>query len=198
MGDDRSRGSLGKPPEPPESQSVGPAPPPVNPPARQAPGDFLRHLPHFEGSGDPLFITFATRDRWPLPEPARALVLQHILHDHLAKMHLICAVVMPDHAHMLYFPMDDAEGNRYTRTEVVGAIKSASAHAVNKLLKRQGPVWQDESFDHVTRRSEKVEAKAQYIVENPVRQRLCHEVDEYPYVWRAWVDGVQERSLAKE
>lgn len=104
-------------------------------------------------------------------------------------MSLICAVVMPDHAHMLYYPMCDAEGNRYTKTEIVGAIKSASAHSINKLLKRKGPVWQDESFDHVTRKSESIEARAQYIVENPVRQRLCQKSDEYPYLWRVWNEG---------
>ncbi|MBI1389692.1 MAG: hypothetical protein GC154_14740 [bacterium] len=157
--------------------------------ARQAPADFRRHLPHFEGRGNPIFITFTTKGRWQLPEAARELVLKHILHDHPAKMSLICAVVMPDHAHMLYYPMCDAEGNRYTKTEIVGAIKSASAHSINKLLKRKGPVWQDESFDHVTRKSESIEARAQYIVENPVRQRLCQKSDEYPYLWRVWNEG---------
>jgi putative transposase len=71
--------------------------------ARQAPGDFVRHLPHFEGRGNPLYVTFATKDRWHLPEAARELVLKHILHDHRVKMSLVCAVVMPDHAHLLYF-----------------------------------------------------------------------------------------------
>ncbi len=189
--------------------NVGPAPSPVFFPdktaegncptlAQQDPDYFRRHLPHFEGKGNPLFITFTTIERWHLPEAARMLVLSHILHDHPVKMSLICAVVMPDHAHTLYYPICDAEGNRYTKTEIVGAIKSASAHSINKLLKRKGTVWQDESFDHVTRKSESVEAKAQYIVENPIRKGLCQKVDDYPYLWRAWVDDVGQPPPAVE
>ena len=122
MENDRPGSSLARPPEPTEPQSVGPAPSPVIPAARQAPTDYRRHLPHFEGRGDPLFVTFATKNRQPLPEPAKALVLKHILHQHPAKMNLVCAVVMPDHAHLLYYPTDDSEGKRYTKTEIIGAI----------------------------------------------------------------------------
>ena len=199
-------GSVGPAPSPVSSQTSvsrpgksveagGTSPAPATP-ARPAPDSFRRHLPHFEGQRNPIFVTFATKGRWRLPEAARALVLKHILHDHPAKMSLICAVVMPDHAHMLYFPAADGEGNRYTKTEVVGAIKSASAHSINRLLKRKGPVWQDESFDHVTRNSESIEAKAQYVVENPVRRGMCREVDEYPHLWRAWVEGTEEPGTA--
>ncbi len=173
--------------------SVGPPPPAVTfsspPSAKPAHHDFRRHLPHFEGRGAPLFVTFSTKDRWELPPKARSLVLNHILHDHTRKMHLICAVVMPDHAHMLYYPWEDPEGNRYTKTEIVGAIKSASAHSINKALGRKGSVWQDESFDHVVRKEESIEAKAQYIIENPMRKTLCRDPDEYPFLWRAWVEG---------
>jgi len=35
--------------------------------------------------------------------------------------------------------------------EILLAIKGASARSVNKLASRAGPLWQDESFDHVLR-----------------------------------------------
>jgi REP element-mobilizing transposase RayT len=157
--------------------------------ARSAPDEFQRHLPHFEGTGNPLYITFSTKDRMHLPENVRGVVLKYVLHDHLHKMELVCAVVMPDHVHMLYYPWEDDEGNRYTKTEIVGAVKSASAHAVNKVLGRKGPLWQDESFDHVLRNEESTEEKVYYIIDNPVRKGLCQEPDDYPYLWRAWVEG---------
>jgi REP element-mobilizing transposase RayT len=162
------------------------------PSARSVPGDFRRHLPHFEGRHSPLFITFTTQNRWPLPEEARRLTLQHILHDHHKKMSLICAVVLPDHVHLLYYPWNDPQGNRYSKTEIVGAIKSVSAHAINKRLGRKGAVWQDEFFDHVVRKDESIETKAQYILENPVRKGLCSHPDEYPFLWRAWVEGAED------
>ena len=163
------------------------------PSARPAPHDFFRHLPHFEGNGAPLFVTFSTMKHWQLPPMARNSVLGHILHDHMRKMCLICTVVMPDHVHILYSPEQDSDGDRYTKTEIVGTIKSVSAHSINKALARKGPVWQDESFDHVIRREESLEAKADYICENPVRKGLCASPDEYPFLWRAWVDDADDR-----
>ncbi len=171
--------------------SVGPAPSPVVqfPSARPAPAHFHRHLPHFEGRGDSLFITFSTDNRIKLPDNARRKILDHILHEHLKKMAVVCTVVMPDHVHMLYYPWADSDGRRYTKTEIVGSIKSVSSHSINKLLGRKGPVWQEESFDHVVRNAESFEEKVQYILENPVRNGLCHFPDEYPFLWRSWVEG---------
>lgn len=103
-------------------------------------------------------------------------------------MQLMCAVIMPDHVHMMYMPLEDSEGNRYTKTEIVGSIKSVSAHAINKKFGHIGKVWQDESFDHVVRKRDGIESKALYICDNPVRKGLCNSPDEYPYMWRSWVE----------
>jgi len=62
-------------------------------------------------------------------------------------------------------------------------IKSASAHQINRALNRVGQIWQHESFDHVLRREESIEAKVQYICENPVRAGLVKSPEEYPWLW---------------
>lgn len=64
------------------------------------------------------------------------------------------------------------------------AIKGASSHIINKKLGSHGPVWQDESFDHVLRSSESLEQKIQYVVENPVGRGLVRDESEYPWLWR--------------
>ncbi len=58
----------------------------------------------------------------------------------------------------------------------MNGIKGASAHSINKLLKRRGHVWQDESFDHILRSEEKMISKVEYICQNPVRKGLVKEV----------------------
>lgn len=63
-------------------------------------------------------------------------------------------------------------------------IKSASAHLINRQLRRQGPVWQEESFDHVLRSSEGLDAKVDYVLQNPVRNGLVKDSQEYKWVWR--------------
>lgn len=89
-------------------------------------------------------------------------------------------------------PLEDSEGKRYTKTEIIGAIKSVSSHTINKAHGRKGQVWQSESFDHVLRQDESAQSKALYICDNPVRKGLCASSDEYPYLWRTWIDDIAE------
>jgi len=51
-------------------------------------------------------------------------------------------------------------------------LRGPSAHLINKHLSRRGPVWQQESFDHVLRSSESLDAKIHYVLDNPVRRGL--------------------------
>jgi len=142
-----------------------------------------RNLPHFQGAGGPLYVTFCTRDRWALPAAARAAVLRHCLHDHGSKMILHCAVVMPDHVHLIYQPLQDSRGVHYGTAEIVGGLKGAAAHAVNGLLKRKGPVWQRESFDRVLRSDEQGWVQIEYAIGNPVRKALCQAPEDYLWMW---------------
>src|SRR5438067_4701783 len=131
---------------------------------------YRRNLPHLEKNDRAHFVTFVTDDRWVLPEPAREIVLQSCLHDHGKKLLVHVVIIMPDHVHMIFEPLRDAEGYVFTLTEILNPIKGASAHAINKLLGRSGRVWQDESFDHVLRSNEQLAAKIEYVRANPVRR----------------------------
>ena len=145
--------------------------------------DYRRNLPHIEKSSRPHFITFDTYLRWELPPLARDLALKHCLHDNGTKMRLYIAVVMPDHVHMIFMPLEAEKHETFTFEEIVGAIKGASAHSVNKALQRLGTVWQDESFDHVIRHAESLEAKIRYVRENPVRKGLVSHPEDYKWLW---------------
>lgn len=155
-------------------------------PARTA---YQRNLPHFQADGRPLFITFCTKDRWVLPETVRPAVLEHCLHDHGSKLRMHATVIMPDHVHLLFSPLRDARGDCFGLSEVMSGIKGASAHRVNRLLNRKGSLWQEESFDHVIRCDESLEERATYICNNPVRWGLVARADDYPWLWRQWVEG---------
>jgi REP element-mobilizing transposase RayT len=98
-------------------------------------------------------------------------------------MRLYIAVVMPDHVHMIFMPLENEKQETFSFEEIVGAIKGASAHSVNKALQRSGHVWQDESFDHVVRHAESMEAKILYVRENPVRRGLVTRPEDYPWLW---------------
>jgi hypothetical protein len=84
---------------------------------------------------------------------------------------------------MIFMPLEDDNNGVFSFDEIVGAIKGASVHSVNKLLDRSGQIWQDESFDHVLRHAESLEAKIRYVRENPVRKGLVTRPEEYPWLW---------------
>jgi thiamine-phosphate pyrophosphorylase len=144
---------------------------------------YRRRLPHLQRDYKAIFVTFRTWDSLVLPEAARDVVLKSCLHDHGVKLRLHAAVVMPDHVHLILTALADPTGQQYSLLEILQSLKGASAHAVNKLLERQGPVWQDESFDHVLRSNESLLEKIEYVRQNPVRKGLVTEPRDYRWFW---------------
>jgi REP element-mobilizing transposase RayT len=102
------------------------------------------------------------------------------------------AIIMPDHAHLIFTPLQGDDETPCSLAEVMKGIKGVSARRINQLLGRRKPVWQDESFDHVVRKSESSLAKFEYVCDNPVRAGLVRCADEYPWLWRSWVEGSRD------
>jgi len=146
---------------------------------------YRRQLPHLQCDFKAHFVTFCTYQRWYLPDHVRPIVLESCTHDNRTKFDLQIAVVMQDHVHMIFTPLINYEGMEiWSLAKIMDAIKGASAHKINKALGRKGRVWQAESFDHVLRSSESLDAKIQYVLENPVRQNLVKGWSQYPWLWR--------------
>jgi REP element-mobilizing transposase RayT len=157
--------------------------------AKPARGSYRRNLPHLQVKQKTFFVTFSTYERWALPRSVRSLVLEHCLRDHGIKLMVHGVVVMPDHVHMVFTALTDKEGVAFSFAEIMGGIKGASAHSMNRAVKRRGHVWQDESFDHILRSNENMRQKVEYICQNPLRKGLVKSVEEYPWLWREWADG---------
>jgi REP element-mobilizing transposase RayT len=143
---------------------------------------YRRRLPHYQKDDRAVFVTFCCSFD-PLPESVRDMVLWHCLHDQGTKAAIHALVVMPDHVHLLLTPLRDLDGNLYSLIEILQAIKGASAHSLNRALRRSGPVWQEESFDHVLRSEEKFEEAVEYIRQNPVRRGLVKRPEDYRWLW---------------
>jgi REP element-mobilizing transposase RayT len=92
---------------------------------------------------------------------------------------------MPNHVHLILAPLTDQQRRPIVSPiEIMRAIKGASARAINQRLRLHAAVWQEESFDHVLRSSENLDAKIDYILQNPVRVGLARDWQMYPWVWR--------------
>ncbi len=113
-------------------------------------------------------------------------------------MHLHTAVVIPDHVHMQMTPYWNEAGDTYGLAWIMKGIKGSSARSVNRALSRKGSLWQDESFDHELRSDESIRQKCEYISMNPVRSGLVASPDDYPWLWREWIDRKENGLTAEE
>jgi REP element-mobilizing transposase RayT len=145
---------------------------------------YRRTLPHILKDNRPVFVTFATYQRRELPATARELVFQCCLREHGTTIDLHAAVVMPNHVHLIFTPLRNVEGSLYSLPQVLRLIKGRSAHLINKIFDRRGPVWQEEFFDHVLRGNESLAEKVDYICQNPARAGLVRGEMGYRWLWR--------------
>ncbi len=145
--------------------------------------EYRRCLPHYQKDDRPLFVTVRTRPGFELSNEARTIALQHCLHDNGKTIQLHAAIIMPDHVHLLFTALRDADGWTFALPEIMRAIKGSSAHSINKLSGKIGPVWQDESFDHVLRGNESLRETMDYIRQNPVRRGLVKNPEDYLWLW---------------
>jgi len=90
---------------------------------------------------------------------------------------------MPDHVHLLLTPLRNPDGWPYPLVDILQCLKSTTAHRINKLLNQNGPVWQDESLDHLLRSDESLKEKREYIRQNPVKRGLAKRPEDYPWLW---------------
>jgi putative transposase len=134
-----------------------------------------RNLPHLAVPGATYFVTF--RSKLELSPAARDVVIAIIRACDQRSVDLDGAVVMPDHAHLIFRLIEPNE-----LPQVLQRIKGRSARAINQLLKREGSIWSDESFDHIIRHAEELEEKLQYIRQNPVTGGLVEHPDDYRWL----------------
>ncbi len=67
----------------------------------------------------------------------RQVVWDSLLHYNNTRYWVHCFVIMPNHVHVMF---ECAEG--YQMQGILSAWKSFSAHQINKILQRKGPIWQ--------------------------------------------------------
>jgi REP element-mobilizing transposase RayT len=144
---------------------------------------YRRNLPHLQDYDGSYFVTFRTFDDIMLQPQDRSLVLKHCLFENGRKIELHAAVVMPNHVHLLFTPLENQKGEPFTLAEIMHGIKGASAHSFNKLHKKKGSLWQDESFDRRMRSDAEFIEKILYIITNPMAAGLSWGYQDYQWCW---------------
>jgi len=98
----------------------------------------------------------------PLQQPAVGDIVEWVLRFGDGNTYRLGEfVIMPNHVHVLVQPATSS------LDRIAPAWKSISSRRINKALGRSGQLWQEESFDHIIRNQQKLEAARRYIRENP-------------------------------
>jgi REP element-mobilizing transposase RayT len=148
--------------------------------------------------GAEYFLTICTDGRClslTLPAIAESILAETGAMDADATWRLRCAVVMPDHLHLLV-----VLGNRLTLGKAVARLKSKTAN----LLGSSGLKWERDFHDHHIRPDEERLALFLYLYLNPYRADLCKRSEPWPWYrcspddWRWFKDCLQEDRPAPE
>lgn len=111
----------------------------------------------------------------------------YIVQDELKRHHethykLLEWCVMPNHVHAMI-----ALKNDHSLPMIVKQWKGASANAINRLMKREGKLWQQDFYDRFVRDMDHYHNCRIYIRNNPVKAGLCQRPEDWPFssAWSA-------------
>jgi len=134
-------------------------------------------MPHWRLAGSVYFVTWRLEFTQPeLTPDERAVIMSALHHFDGSRYELYAGVVMHNHVHVLIKP-----SGKYRLQDLVHSWKSFTAHKFNQDFLRKVPVWQKEYFDRIVRDEKEFLDKAQYIINNPLKQ--WPEIEDYPWVW---------------
>lgn len=88
-----------------------------------------------------------------------------------------CYAVMPNHVHIVMKPL-----GAYELEVLLKNLKGFTARRINAELRRQGRLWEEESYDRIVRDEEHLYRVVQYIGRNPLKAGLTESR------WQRWID----------
>jgi REP element-mobilizing transposase RayT len=160
---------------------------------------YRRNLPHWESPGYIYFVTFSTKSKFTLSDEGKDKVFKAWLYHENRKYTLFAMVIMPDHVHSLFQPLEkhtkehrqdvcDTKGF-YSLAEILHSIKSYSSNEINKIRGESGTVWLDEYYDRIVRNEKDFHEKLRYIIYNPVKSGLVNSAEKYQWLYvKSWLE----------
>jgi putative transposase len=96
---------------------------------------------------------------------------------------MLCFTIMPNHVHLLLRILERVPGEPHQLSYVMKKIKGNTAIEINRLLNRQGSLWQREYYDYCVRNDKELSNIVNYIVLNPVKAKLVSEPEKWQWTW---------------
>lgn len=99
---------------------------------------------------------------WMRDDNIASIVANSLQHFDGDRYDLYAWCVMPNHVHSVLRPLA-----RHELPQILHSWKSFSAHAANKLLRRNGQFWEEEYYDHLIRDEADFRHCVEYTLANP-------------------------------
>lgn len=144
----------------------------------------LKYWGHF----DEVLNTALDGPMWLRRSEIAWIVAEAIHYRDTRSYSLYAFTIMPNHIHMLAA----VERSNTSLNEILQSLKAFTARKCNKVLTREGPFWQHESYDHVIRAGPELGRMVRYIINNPVAAGLCKNWEDW--AWTYVKDGMLEMS----
>jgi len=117
------------------------------------------------------------------------MVAAALRHFHGQRYLLDDWVVMPNHVHVVLWPLPN-----FTLSKILKSHKRHTARQANLVLGKTGEAfWQRESYDHWIRNDEEKARIRRYLRMNPVNALLCKAPEDWKWssAWPGWKSAAQ-------
>lgn len=111
------------------------------------------------------------------------IVWDSLLFYHNERYKLFCFCIMPNHVHVLLQTFNKKNNIPISLSYILQSHKGFTARESNKVLKRKGTFWQDESYDHYARNENEFYRIVWYIINNPVKAELVENWKDWEFTW---------------
>ena len=88
---------------------------------------------------------------------------------------------MPNHVHWVFKTREkDINGKPVYLSKIMESVKKETAKQINRLIGRQGHLWQKESFDTTIRDDKHLYHAIEYTLNNPVSAGYVEDRKDWP------------------
>ena len=109
----------------------------------------------------------------------REIIEESFRHFDGLRYNLLCYCIMPNHVHVLIYPLVQEDGKIFPISHIIYTWKKFTAAKINQMLGKQGNLWQKEAYDSLVRIDTGLGKVLDYIVNNPVKAGLVGD-------WQDW------------
>ncbi len=127
------------------------------------------------GKFDNLLDNSTTGPHWLKQDNIAQIWIDALFHFDEKRYKLICSTVMSNHVHFIFYKLDRQ------LVDVMYSLKSYTSNQANKALNRTGAFWTHESYDRVIRGRVELQARVNYVLNNPVKIGLVNHWSEWEY-----------------